>query len=81
LNGLLYFPVILNSQIYYDSTGKVTDVNHQFYAVKITETPGPAFTIGAISDFQVQVVFSDSVNSLQAPVPRTFVLTRRIAHG
>ncbi len=81
LNGLLYFPVIQSPQIYYDGTGKVTDVNHQFYAVTVTETPGPAFTTGLIADFKVQVVFSDSVNSLQAAVPRTFTLTRRITHG
>ena len=77
LNNLLYFPAVLHPQVYYDGTGKVTDAAHQFYTVNIAKTDGPAFATGAIADFQVQVVFSDS----QTAVPRTVTLTRRIAHG
>jgi Tfp pilus assembly protein PilV len=36
---------------------------------------------GALSDFTVQVQFSDQVDPANAPIVRTVTLTRRIAHG
>ena len=47
-----------------------------------SKTPsGASNPVGAISDFQVRVIFSDEVGADKRIITRTFNLTRRIIHG
>jgi hypothetical protein len=45
------------------------------------ETLGASNPVGAISDFQVRVTFSDEVGVDKQIITRTFNLSRRIIHG
>jgi len=45
------------------------------------DTSGEASPVGAISDFQVRVTFSDEVGANKQKVTRIFNLSRRIMHG
>jgi prepilin-type N-terminal cleavage/methylation domain-containing protein len=53
-----------------------------FYTVAIAQTDLAAAGVGTISDFTVNVAFSDQVNPATGlAIPRTVTITRRILHG
>jgi Tfp pilus assembly protein PilV len=87
LNGLAYINQPSVTQ-YYGLDSASSDVGN---AVLLNSKTGSMFTVQmtqtvvagtGLSDVQVQVQFTDSINAItQAPVQRTVTLTRRILHG
>lgn len=69
---------------YFDVNGNAvptkTDPN-KFFEVTTTRANSPLATNGAISDYTVQVQFTDQVDQASVPIVRTVTLTRRIIHG
>jgi len=64
-----------------DSTSTDPVVTRPFYQVTTRRVPTVDATVGTISDFRVDVVFTDTVDATNTPIQRTVTLSRRILHG
>ena len=89
LNNLIFVDQGTIAALHFNVKGEVPDststdptISNPYFTVNVTKADVAAVGTGKITDFNVQVTFSDTTNATtNAPIVRTVLLTRRVLHG